>query len=89
MSLSLASLSPLETQFQRIADELVALWPGSGLEPYLDQLIYTPRYGRHGFPLEVMSDLLFLAEVRWWMTHETGNAAFSPDQFSFGLPRKV
>ena len=78
------SACPLEALFPRIAQELVSRWPTPKLELYLDNLIYDPRGGRQGFPLDVMSDLLFLAELRWWMTHKQGEAAVSLDEFSFG-----
>ena len=84
------SLSPLEAQFQRVADELTRRWPGPELEPYLDQLIYDPRGRRQGFPFDVMSELLFLAELRWWMKHDSASdAAVAAESFSFGGPRKT
>ena len=79
------SACPLEVLFPRIAQELVSRWQTPELEPYLDNLIYDPRGGRKGFPLEVMSDLLSLAELHWWMTHKrAGEAAASLEEFSFG-----
>ena len=79
------SASPLEAQFPRVANELAQLWADPGVDAYLDQLISHTRDGRQGFPLEVMSDLLFLTELRWWLTHsDASEAAISAERFSFG-----
>ena len=83
------SLSPLEAQYQRVVDELTERWADPGLDAYLDELISCRRDGRQGFPLEVMSDLLFLSELRWWLTHsDASEAAISAERFSFGGPPK-
>ena len=82
------SLSPLEAHYQRIALELTQRWDDPALDAYLDELIGCSRDGRHGFPLDVMSDLLFLSELRWWLTHsDASEAAISAERFSFGPPR--
>lgn len=84
------SLSLLEVQFPRVASELVQRWADPELDSYLDQLISHTRDGRQGFPLEVMSELLFLSELRWWMTHSNASeAAIAGERFSFGGPRKT
>lgn len=82
------SLSPLEANYQRIALELTQRWDDPDLDAYLDELIGCSRDGRQGFPLDVMSDLLFLSELRWWLTHsDASEAAISAERFSFGSPR--
>jgi hypothetical protein len=84
------SLSSLEAQFPRVASELVQRWSGPDVDAYLDQLISHTREGREGFPLEVMSDLLFLSELYWWLTHSNASeAALSGERFSFGGPAKT
>ena len=82
------SLSPLEAHYQRIAIELTQRWDDTDLDAYLDELISCSRDGRQGFPLDVMSDLLFLSELHWWLTHSAASeAAISAERFSFGPPR--
>ena len=82
------SLSPLEAHYQRIAIELTQHWDDPGLDVFLDELISCSRDGRQGFPLDVMSDLLFLSELRWWLTHsDASEAAIAAERFSFGPPR--
>lgn len=82
------SLSPLEAHYQRIALELTQRWDAPETDAYLDELISCSRDGRQGFPLDVMSDLLFLSELRWWLTHsDASEAAISAERFSFGPPR--
>ena len=84
------SISLLEAQFPRIASELVERWLSPELDAYLDQLISHTREGRQGFPLEVMSDLLVLSELRWWLTHSGASAAaISAERFSFGGVAKL
>ena len=84
------SASFLETQFPRVTSELIERWADPGVDAYLDELISHTRDGRQGFPLEVMSDLLFLSELRWWMTHSNASeAAMAGERFSFGGPAKT
>lgn len=79
------SLSPLEAHYQRIALVLTQRGDEPELDAYLDELIGCMRDGRQGFPLEVMSDLLFLSELRWWLTHsDASDVAISAERFSFG-----
>jgi len=83
------SLSSLEANYPRIAAELVQRWDDPGIDAYLDELISCSRDGRQGFPLDVMSDLLLLSELRWWLTHsDASEAAISAERFSFG-PRRT
>ena len=80
--------SSLEANYQRIADELIQRWDDPEIDTYLDELIGCTRDGRQGFPLDVMSDLLFLSELRWWLTHsDASEAAISAERFSFGGPK--
>lgn len=81
--------SPLEAQFPRVASELARRWDDSEVDAYLDELISHTRDGREGFPLRVMSDLLFLSELRWWMTHSNAcEAAMAGERFTFSGPAK-
>ena len=82
------ALSSLEANYPRIAAELIQRWGDPGIDAYLDELIGCSRDSRQGFPLDVMSDLLFLSELRWWMTHSNASeTAISAERFSFGPPR--
>ena len=84
------SASPLEAQFPRVANEIAQRWRDPGVDAYLDELISHTRDGRQGFPLEVMSDLLFLSELRWWSTHSNASeAAMAGERFTFGGPAKT
>ena len=84
------SASPLEAQFPRVASEIAQRWDDPGLDAYLDELISHTRDGRQGFPLEVMSDMLFLSELRWWTTHSNASeAALAGERFTFGGPAKT
>lgn len=84
------SASPLEAQFPRVASEIAQRWSDPGVGAYLDELISHTRDGRQGFPLAVMSDLLFLSELRWWMTHSNASeAAMAGERFTFGGPDKT
>ena len=84
------SASPLEAQFPRVASEIAQRWDDRGLDAYLDELISHTRDGRQGFPLEVMSDMLFLSELRWWTTHSNASeAALAGERFTFGGPAKT
>lgn len=67
----------LETRFPHIITELHRTWPDSQL--YLDSLMIDTRGGRQGFPMDAMSEILFLEDLLWWHTHESVDAMFSED----------
>lgn len=53
----------LVLQFPRIVNRLVELKDDpDGLRQYFDELTHDARGGRHGFPFEVLMDLLALRE---------------------------
>lgn len=53
----------LTGQFPRIANQIVALKDNeSGLRHYFDELTHDHRGGRHGFPFDVLMDILALRE---------------------------
>lgn len=62
--------SAIERLFPRVATELTRNWFRVGIDDLLGNLILDDRNNRHGFPLEVIDELLFLADLRWHMTHE-------------------
>lgn len=62
--------SAIERFFPRIASELTQNWFRVGIDDLLGSLILDDRSSRHGFPLEVFDELLFLADIRWHLTHE-------------------
>lgn len=62
--------SAIEQHFPRIARELTQNWFRAGIDDFLGNLILDDRSSRHGFPLEVFDELLFLADIRWHLTHE-------------------
>lgn len=62
--------SAIERFFPRIATELTRNWFRVGIDDLLGSLILDDRSNRHGFPLEVIDELLFLADLRWHLTHE-------------------
>lgn len=62
--------SAIELFFPRIARELTQHWFRAGIDDLLGHLIVDDRSGRRGFPLEVIDELMFLADIRWHLTHE-------------------
>lgn len=59
----------IESRFPRLAKELVQNWFRTGIDDLLNHLILDERGDRHGFPLEVIEELMFLADIRWHLTH--------------------
>lgn len=53
----------IEQGFPRIFAKLVELWGSELLEPYLDQLIFSDRTDRQGFPAEVAMELFHLRSI--------------------------
>lgn len=62
--------SQLERQFPRIAEHLVELWNNSACDQYLNTLVLDDRCDRHGFPPEIMEDLMLLENIRWSLLHD-------------------
>ena len=52
--------SELEIQFPRVLINISSQWGREELTPYMGQLLFDKRGGRHGFPEAVLSDILFL-----------------------------
>ena len=76
-------VSVLETRFPHIVAQLVATWPAS--QDYLDGLMIDTRGGRLGFPLDAMSEILFLNDLVWWHSHESNTEAAFTEDFRFGV----
>lgn len=77
--------SVLESAFPHVVAELTSHWNDGTVSAYLDSLLIDTRGGRLGFPLEAMSELLFLQDLDWWRSHDDArDAAISPETFSFG-----
>lgn len=75
----------LERRFARIARELVRRWHSRDADEYLDRLLIDHRGNRMGFPTEVLEELIFLASIRWHLSHDEANrwAETRPAEFSF------
>jgi len=56
----MSDLSPLEAQFPRLAAEIQAFWGSPACYEKLQALLVDSRGGRHGFPVDVYSDLSLL-----------------------------
>lgn len=65
-------MSGLEQQFPRIAENLVELWNNSACDEYLNKLLLDDRCDRHGFPPDIMEDLMLLENIRWTLVHDEG-----------------
>jgi hypothetical protein len=63
-------MSGLERQFPRIAEHLVEMWNNAACDEYLNTLVLDDRCDRHGFPPEVMEDLMLLENIRWSLVHD-------------------
>lgn len=61
--------SSLEILFPRLARDLTQAWQTSEIDGLLRHLIFDDRGDRAGFPLNVIDDLMFLADLRWTMRH--------------------
>ena len=56
----MSDLSPLEEQFPRLVQEILAFWGTPICFEKLQDLLVDTRGGRHGFPADVYSDLSLL-----------------------------
>ncbi len=77
--------SAIEKAFPRISGEICALWAGGEIDAYIDSLLLDDRGDRMGFPIEVLDELIFLAGIRWHLSHLCGTVieSTSPEAFSF------
>ena len=66
--------TPLETLFPRIAITLSQHWGQEELTPYLGQLLFDQRGGRHGFPEAVLLDIMFLNSLHATLLHPAQQA---------------
>ena len=84
---SAAEISILEAAFPRISAAVVRLWNDAAIASYPDGLLVATRGGRQDFPLDAMSELLFLSDLHGRRGHDHArDAAIAPDAFSFGGP---
>ena len=74
--------SELETGFPHIVARLTASWPD--VQEYVDGLLIDTRGGRRGFPMDAMSEILFLSDLLWWHAHESNKEAAYTEDFHFG-----
>jgi hypothetical protein len=75
----------IEKHFLRIANELSALWDSLEIDNYIDSLLIDNRGARMGFPIEVLDELMFLAGIRWHLSHLCGTVieSTSPEAFNY------
>lgn len=78
-------VSTIEKRFPRIANELSTLWGGKGIDSYIDGLLLDDRGDRMGFPIDVLDELMFLAGIRWHLSHLCGTVIDStgPEEFNY------
>lgn len=84
-----SAMSALERLYPRICNELVRHWFREDIDAYLAGLIMDERSDRQGFPFEVIDELMFLADLRWTMTHDRPTVQPGPvdsEEFSFVAP---
>jgi len=55
--------SSLEQRFPHIARQLVAMWRSEACAMLISRLVVSDRLDRHGFPREVIDDLMMLHEL--------------------------
>lgn len=77
--------SAIEKRFPRIANQLVENWGSGEIDHIIDSFLLDDRGDRMGFPIDVLDELMFLAGVRWNLSHLCGTLidTTSADAFSF------
>lgn len=75
----------LERKFPRIVQQLCRHWRNGDIDEYLDGLLIDNRGDRMGFPADVLEELIFLASIRWHLSHAFPDVMDKPhaEQFSF------
>jgi uncharacterized protein len=53
----------LEKHFPRIVDKILLMWGAKDFPEFLSALMIDSRGDRHGFPFEVIEELMFLQEI--------------------------
>jgi hypothetical protein len=78
-------ISAIEKHFPRIASEIVTRWADKDGDNYIDNLLLDDRGDRMGFPSDVLNELMFLAGVRWHLSHLCGTVieSTSPEDFNY------
>lgn len=78
-------IAAIERRFPRIANELCKLWSGKDIDTYVDSLLIDDRGDRLGFPIDVLEELMFLAGIRWHLSHLCGTVidTTGPEEFNF------
>ena len=56
-------VSALEKHFPRIVDKILLMWGAKELPEYLNTLLLDNRGDRHGYPFEVIQEMMFLQEI--------------------------
>ncbi len=78
-------LSAIEKRFPRIANELSIYWKSPNIDTYINGMLLDDRGDRLGFPLDVLDELMFLAGIRWYLSHLCGTPieSISAEAFNF------
>ncbi|MDP2787857.1 MAG: hypothetical protein Q8O79_07260 [Pseudomonadota bacterium] len=78
-------VSAIEKRFPRIASELSTLWGSKEIDSYIDGLLLDDRGDRMGFPIDALDELMFLAGIRWHLSHLCGTVIDStgPEEFNY------
>jgi len=78
-------VSAIEKRFPRIASEISSLWGSAEIDNYIDRLLIDERGDRMGFPIDILDELMFLAGIRWHLSHLCGTVIEStlPEEFNY------
>ena len=81
----LDQISAIEKHFPRIARELSLYWKCSNIDTYIDSMLLDDRGDRLGFPPDILDELMFLAGIRWHLSHLCGTLidSTSAEPFNF------
>lgn len=81
--------SLLEQKFPHIAQKLSLLWGSDACAHYIGNLAIIDRGDRHGFPVDVLEDLMMLSEINAMLTEQSGSnrASAAPDDWPEAVSR--
>jgi|GEM_PF-4568832 len=84
---SAAAISILEAAFPQVSAAVVRRCNDPMTASCLGGSLLATPGGRHDFPLDAMSEQLFLSDLHGWRSpHHASDAAIASDAFSFGGP---
>lgn len=72
-----AYVTELEKNYPRIVEKLALLWGHDGLSSYLGHLLIDERGDRHGFPPDIMAEIMFLDNLHEDMMREQASESGS------------